>query len=173
MKSKKIDLNRSDVWKMSRVIIKKTARKFLGEKYIDWVDDLTQEAMIKALVNQDKYNERVADLDAWLYTLTKNLCLDFMRKKKYDPYMHIDVNNAYNLSANEDYDEDFNELEGNMREALRGIGDREREILMLKYYGEYSGREIAEQLSIAEKNIPSYTMRAKAQLRESYLRIAC
>jgi len=103
MKSKKIDLNRSDVWKMSRVIIKKTARKFLGEKYIDWVDDLTQEAMIKALVNQDKYNERVADLDAWLYTLTKNLCLDFMRKKKYDPYMHIDVNNAYNHLTPENY----------------------------------------------------------------------
>ena len=172
MKSTNVNLNGNDIWMLHQSFIKKTARKFLGEKYLDWLDDITQDAIIKAILNQDKYDNQVASLSAWLYTLTKNLCLDFMAKKKNDPYCHMDISVAYSLSVNESNDIEKFELESQINTALSRLGSREKSLLTMKYYENQSGRDIAYALNLPEKNIPCYTMRAKTQLKGIMLKMA-
>ena len=172
MKGANVNLNRNDVWVEHQNLVKKTARKFLGEKHRDWVDDITQDAMIKAILNQEKYDNQVANLGAWLYTLTKNLCLDFMRQKKNDIYNHIDISSANDLSINENNDLEVFEFENQINNALDKLTTREKSLLTLKYYEDNSSKEIAVALGLPEKNIPCYTMRARKQLKDVILKIA-
>ena len=172
MKSTNFNLNNNDVWIMHQSLVKQTAKKFLGEKHLDWVDDITQDAMVKAILNQDKYDDRVASLNAWLFTLTKNLCLDFMGKKKNDTYNHYDINEAHYLSVEESNELEQSEVEAQINEALNQLDDRERMLLKMKYFEDQSGREIAHTLNLPEKNIPCYTMRARNQLKGVILKMA-
>ena len=172
MKSTNVNLNHNDVWIMHQSLVKQTARKFLGDKHLDWVDDITQDAMVKAILNQDKYDDRVASLNAWLFTLTKNLCLDFMGKKKNNPYNHYDINEAHYLSTEESNELEQSEVEAQINEALNQLSDRERMLLKMKYFDDQSGREIAYALNLPEKNIPCYTMRARKQLKGVILKMA-
>ncbi len=172
MKSTNVNLNNNDVWIMHQSLVKQTARKFLGDKHLDWVDDITQDAMEKAILNQDKYDDRVASLNAWLYTLTKNLCLDFMGKKKNDPYSHFDVNEANYLSAEESNELEQSEIEHQINTALSQLGERDRMLLKMKYFEDQSGREIAHSLNLPENNVPCYTMRARNQLKRVILKMA-
>ncbi len=172
MKSTNVNLNRNDIWMMYQNVVKQTAKKFLGEKHLEWVDDITQDAMMKAIVNQNKYDDQVAPLNAWLFTLTKNLCLDFMKKKKNDRYSHYDINEAIYLSAEESNELGQLEVEARINDALNQLGERERALLKMKYFEDQSGREIAKTLNLPEKNIPCYTMRARNQLKGVILKMA-
>jgi len=172
MKSMNVNLNRNEIWVMYQNLVKQTAKKFLGAKHLEWVDDITQDAMLKAVLNQDKYNDQVASLNAWLFTLTKNLCLDFMKKKKNDTYTHFDVREANYLSVDESNELEQFEVEAQINEALNKLGERERILLKMKYFEDQSGREIAHALNLPEKHIPCYTMRARNQLKGVILKMA-
>ena len=172
MKSTNVNLNRNEIWEMYQNVVKQTAKKFLGDKHLEWVDDITQDAIMKAILNQDKYDDQVASLNAWLYTLTKNLCLDFMGKKKNDPYRHFDVNEANYLSVEESNELEQSEIEHQINTALSQLGERDRMLLKMKYFEDQSGREIANSLNLPENNIPCYTMRARNQLKRVILKMA-
>ena len=131
MKSTNVNLNRNEIWEMYQNVVKQTAKKFLGDKHLEWVDDITQDAIMKAILNQDKYDDQVASLNAWLYTLTKNLCLDFMGKKKNDPYSHFDVNEAIYLSVEESNELEQSEIEHQINTALSQLGERDRMLLKI------------------------------------------
>lgn len=172
MKSTNVNLNRNEIWEMYQNVVKQTAKKFLGDKHLEWVDDITQDAIMKAILNQDKYDDQVASLNAWLYTLTKNLCLDFMGKKKNDPYRHFDVNEANYLSVEESNELEQSEIEHQINTALSRLGERDRILLKMKYFEDQSGREIANTLNLPENNIPCFTMRARNQLKRVILKMA-
>ena len=172
MKSTNVNLNRNEIWEMYQNVVKQTAKKFLGDKHLEWVDDITQDAIMKAILNQDKYDDQVASLNAWLYTLTKNLCLDFMGKKKNDPYRHFDVNEANYLSVEESNELEQSEIEHQINTALSQLGERDRMLLKMKYFEDQSGREIANTLNLPENNIPCFTMRARNQLKRVILKMA-
>ena len=99
-------------WNYYTHFIKKVARKFLGTKFNDWVEDATQEALVKIIVNQNKFNQKNGVLEAWIYTITKNICLDIMSKKGNDPFCKVDVNESFTIIS---YDEDLFEKEENIQ----------------------------------------------------------
>ena len=66
---------------LQRDLVRKAAIKFLGKNYMDWVDDITQDVLLKALLNLHKFNDAKGSLESWLYTMTRNTCFDFMTKK--------------------------------------------------------------------------------------------
>ena len=152
-------------WNYYTHFIKKVARKFLGTKFNDWVEDATQEAFVKIIVNQEKYNQNTGVLEAWIYTITKNICLDLMSKKWNDPFCKVDLNESFTIVS---YDENLFEKEENIQlieNAISKLTERDQLLLTLKYYQDQSGREIALVLNVPEKNIPSFMMRAKYRLK--------
>ena len=153
-------------WKHYTLFIQKVARKYLGVKFKDWVEDVAQEAWVKIIVNQDKFNSKVGVLEAWFYTITKNICLDLMSKKGNDPYSKVDVNESFTIFSFDVFIFEIDENTQLIKKAMAKLSERDRLLLTLKYYQDQSGREIALALNVPEKNIPCFMMRAKARLKQ-------
>ncbi len=56
------------------------------------------------------------------------------------------------------------------RRALAGMPARDREILVLKYYHDYSYRQIADQIGLTESAVETRLHRARKRLRQRLLR---
>ena len=153
-------------WNYYTHFIKKVARKFLGTKFNDWVEDATQEALVKIIVNKDKFVAKLGAPEAWFYTITKNICLDLMSKKGNDPFDKVDIDESFKIVSFDVFLFEMDEDRQVIENAIKKLTERDRLLLTLKYYQDLSGREIALALNVPEKNIPSFMMRAKSRLKQ-------
>ncbi len=153
-------------WKQYTLFVQKVARKYLGAKYKDWVEDATQETFFKIIVNQDKFDAKAGSPEAWFYTITRNVCLDLMSKKGNNPFDKVEINESFSVVSYDVYLFEIDENTQLIEKAIAKLTERDRLLLTLKYYQDQSGREIANALNVSEKNIPSFMMRAKARLKQ-------
>ena len=147
-----------------RDLVKKAAKKYLGKHYAHWADDITQDVMLKALKNLNKFDDSKGTLGAWIYTITRNMCFDLMAKK---------VNGLNNFSLDENFilicdtekPFEIKALRKVIKYALAQLSERDRTMLMMRYYMDCSGREIAAFLEIPESQVACYMIRAKKRLK--------
>lgn len=101
-------------------------------------EDLTQETFLKYFSQNPKI-KRGEDM-AYLYTIAKNLCVDYFRKKRTE-------------ELPEDHpEEDFTENSDTkiaVRAALEKLDERHREVILLRYLGGLSVNEAAEAMGIS------------------------
>lgn len=102
-------------------------------------EDLTQETFLKYF-NQRSYINKGKPL-AYLYTIARNLCIDFYRKSVKEESLSVEV------LANDD----FNAFETNLalKQAVRKLPDELQEILLLRYANELGINEIANITEIS------------------------
>jgi RNA polymerase sigma-70 factor (ECF subfamily) len=153
------------VWTNYEEVARKAAKKYLGTKYNCWIEDIVQDVIVKVYLNIDKYDSGRASIEAWIFVVARNLCFDFMEKKGNDPYLFKDLSMCFDLCSFDSNKIEEEEFEVTIRRVLNKLDKRDALMLKLKYFGKKSGREIAEELNLPEKNIPCYMMRAKARLR--------
>ncbi|MBM7614291.1 RNA polymerase sigma factor SigY [Alkaliphilus hydrothermalis] len=106
-------------------------------------DDLTQETMLKAVLNISKYEHR-GKFSTWLITIGTNLHRDQLRKNKRLVYSeeHMELVDHHNIE-----EEFIKKIEyGNLMKVLKEIPEEKRVVLILKHYYDYSYLEIAEIL---------------------------
>ena len=146
-------------------LIRATALKYLGKQYGGWTADVTQDVLLKAWTRQDKYVSSKGELVNWLYTMTKNACLDLMCKKGNNvESLILDVD--FVSSFESDADMRYISMKGALREAMSELGERDRTLLIMRYYFKSSGREIAVFMGMPENQVASYMKRAKERLRD-------
>lgn len=101
-------------------------------------EDITQETFLRYFAQNPKI-KRGEDM-AYLYTITKNLCIDYFRKKQTE-------------ELPEDYPaEEFSETSDTkivVRAALEKLDERHREIVLLRYLSGLSVNETAETMGIS------------------------
>ena len=112
--------------------------------------DMTQEAFIKAYNSLPSFRGD-SKFSVWLYRITTNICLDFLRSKKRRPQV--------SLTAHDDEDEDVQldipdpaaDPEGqlikklgmqSLSEGLKLLPDKQRQILVMRELGGMSYAEI-------------------------------
>jgi len=155
-------------WSGYLLITERTAKKYLGANFESWVDDIAQEAMIKAYVNADKFNSEIASFEGWLFTITRNLCFDFMRKKSNTLGTFICIDNIIGLSIDSDEYDEKEEINVLVEKTLNNLPERDKSLLSMKYFEGLSGREIAEKINDREQNIPTFMKRAKKRFKDSF-----
>lgn len=101
-------------------------------------EDITQETFLKFFGRQQRI-KRSEDM-AYLYTIAKNLCIDYFRKKQ-------------TLELPEDYPADDlteqSDLKITVRNALEKLDEQQREIIISRYIGELSVNEAAAAIGIS------------------------
>ena len=101
-------------------------------------EDITQETFLKYFAQNPKI-KRGEDM-AYLYTIAKNLCIDYFRKRQTE-------------ELPEDYPaEEFSEtsdMKIAVRAALAKLDERHREIILLRYLSGLSVNETAETMGIS------------------------
>ncbi len=120
-------------------------------------EDLTQETFLKYFM-QNSYIEHGKKL-AYLYTIARNLCMDFFRKVQPET-LDDDVPDA-------DYFENM-ELSLALRQALKKLPEQEQELLLLRHANELSVGEIASVMGISRFAVYRRTNTAVAALRKSF-----
>lgn len=134
--------------------------------------DMTQEAFIKAYNSLPSFRGD-SKFSVWLYRITTNICLDFLRSKKCRPQV--------SLTAHDDEDEDVQldipdpaaDPEGQLikklgmqsiSEGLKLLPDKQRQILVMRELGGMSYAEIGAALSLEEGTVKSRIFRARKRL---------
>ena len=159
----------------SRVVYN-LALRMLGNEEDAW--DVSQDAFLKAYTNLSGFRGD-CKFSSWLYKLTTNLCLDFIRKRnrhKTVPlvYEDEDGDSEYLEIPDETFSPETQTEQKQLRESVRSglsqLPEQQREILVLREIGGLRYDEISQQLNIEEGTVKSRIFRARKKLCEILLK---
>ena len=134
--------------------------------------DISQEAFIKAYRSLKDFKGE-SSFSSWLYRITANMCLDFMRRnKKRKSASIVYLDDADELKELELPDTRFDpvtelerkELRGAINDALNLLPEDQRSILLLRELNGMSYAEISEALKLEQGTVKSRLSRARARL---------
>lgn len=112
-------------------------------------EDLTQETLLRAWRNLDTYRPE-GKLRAWLFRIAVNAARDWARRRRFEPTATLDETAdgpALPVAAPDtppDARVRRRETQERVAGALAQLPDADREILLLRYYGELTFKEIAD-----------------------------
>jgi len=141
------------------------------------VEDLTQEAFIKAFNSLEKFDKQFS-FSTWLFKIATNNCIDYLRKKKLHTFS-IDKD-----ISNDDDDYQF-EIPDNERIPDKNILDKERKkiledaieslpskyksVILLRHRDEKDYEEIAKKLKLPLGTVKAHIFRGR-ELLNKYLK---
>jgi RNA polymerase sigma-70 factor (ECF subfamily) len=117
--------------------------------------DVVQEVFIKYVrISQDQGRAKIDNIQAWLYKVTRNMCLDHLKSKRVQLEIPIDDKIA-NFAGGESPDGTFEKEDAMtlVRKKLMELEPRDREVVILKIEHGRSYKEIAEIMGITVTNV--------------------
>ena len=139
--------------------------------------DLAQEAFLKAWQGLPKF-QGDSSFSTWVYRLTTNVCIDFLRKQKrrrdIQPVSSLDDEDS-NAPEPADFSKDpHRQVEERERSealgrALQALPDQQRQILVLRELNGLSYQEISQLLDLDLGTVKSRIARSRLALRKILL----
>jgi RNA polymerase sigma factor (sigma-70 family) len=133
------------------------------------VEDLTQEAFIKAFSSLRNFNEEFA-FSTWLYKIATNNCIDYIRKKKLQmfsidkPIESRDSDFTFELPSEAgEADEGLmaDQRAELLRAAINRLPEKYRRVIHLRHVEEKSYEEIAKALKLPIGTVKAHIFRAR------------
>ena len=132
-------------------------------------EDITQEVFIKAFRKLHTL-KRWDSFLAWLYSITSNLCKNFIRSKFNRPDHEFiaeqEPGTLSQLLMNSYREEQVYE---SLYEALASLPEMYRDVLTLYYLGRMNSEEIAQFLGMSPSNVRQRLSRARLKLKKEML----
>jgi RNA polymerase sigma-70 factor (ECF subfamily) len=141
------------------------------------IEDLLQEIFLKAFDNISSFNPDYA-FSTWLYRITTNHSIDYLRKKKlktfsiHDPIRTKDGEMSIELEDEGRSTDDLivrKQRSQILREALDSLPEKYREIIKMRHVEELSYQEIADILDLPLGTVKAHIFRAR-ELLYKYLK---
>ncbi len=128
--------------------------------------DATQEIFTKIFLNLSRFAER-AKFSTWVYSITYNYCIDYIRKQKKQKNLFVDdIERAPDIVDEVDDQELLSMNLQQLTAVLESISIDDRALLLMKYQDELSIRDIAEVLNKTESAVKMRIKRAKAKAQQ-------
>jgi RNA polymerase sigma factor (sigma-70 family) len=141
------------------------------------VEDLTQEAFIKAFNSLEKFDHQFA-FSTWLYKIASNNCIDYLRKKKLNTisidkeFDSEDEDLRFEIPDN-DYKPDRNILDREkkkiLEDAIESLPEKYKTVILLRHQDEMEYDEIAKKLNIPLGTVKAHIFRGR-ELLNKYLK---
>ena len=135
-------------------------------------EDLVSEIFLKITQNYSRYDPSKAAVSTWVYTIANNTVLDYYRTRRVFAELP-DENGAEGLMPECLVDNtglDENLLAGEQLEelaaALEALPERERDLIVLHYYGNLTLKDTAERMGMSYANAKLVHKKALAKLRD-------
>ncbi|ASS74312.1 hypothetical protein CIG75_04460 [Tumebacillus algifaecis] len=125
-------------------------------------EDLAQDVLYKICTKLSKFRGD-SSLQTWVYSLLMNAYKDSLRKKKIrmtEPLPEHTPVSSFEAAA---------DARMMLEEALRGLPETDRNILILRFQNDLSVREVAEIMNLSESNVKTRVFRIKDRLRGLFL----
>lgn len=132
---------------------------------VEDVEECVADTFIYLWQNPDKFDPERGKLKTWLCIVARSKATDLYRKLSRQNELSLDA-----LSAPADLDlTELLVVEENrqtLTEALNALAEKERELLLRRYYYGQKPREIATALDIPVKQVNNSLYRTKRKLRD-------
>lgn len=143
----------------------------------DVIEDLQQEIFLKAFDNIHSYNSGFA-FSTWLYRITTNHTIDFLRKKRLktssidDPIKTKDGEMRVDIEDEDASSDDLvmqTQRQLVIRQALDSLPEKYRMVIQYRHMEELSYQEIAELMDLPLGTVKAHIFRAR-ELLYKYLK---
>lgn len=133
--------------------------KIIGDE--DAAEDIYQDTFIRFYKNIRNDTEKTRNVSAYIFTIARNLCLNYNRDKKNT----VPIENLeYLIQERQDYEN--KELLDLITRSLELLEEEYREAFVLKEYSGLNYKEIAKVLNTTVVNARSRVFRAKKKIKE-------
>jgi RNA polymerase sigma factor (sigma-70 family) len=129
-------------------------------------EDLTQLTFERALKAWGRYDSERASIATWLMAIARNVLIDHFRRSAGPRHEPISDEQAETGAlGREPADERALGISPELEAALSRLGERDRELLALRFGADLSGPEIAELTDLSLANVQQILSRSLRRLR--------
>lgn len=127
----------------------------------DAAEDLTQATFERALRAWSRFDPRRGSEATWLLAIARNLLIDHHRRDRSERFEPIDESALPAIPG----PEQRLSASPQLLEALAELGEREREVLALRFGGDLTGPDIAALMGLTLANVQQILSRSLRKLR--------
>jgi RNA polymerase sigma-70 factor (ECF subfamily) len=127
-------------------------------------EDITQNVFAKLITAIERYEERAVPFAAWIMRVARNATLDHLRARRQIPVEEVRTSDPGDERL------EF-ERRQSLKEALAGLPEEQREVLVLRHVLGLSPPEIAERLGKTESSIHGLHHRGRAALKAALIEL--
>jgi len=128
-------------------------------------EDLTQLTFERALRAWRRYDASQASVATWLLVIARNLLVDHFRADRSAKHAQLDEVDPHHDALTATSQTPDLGLAPDLELALAKLGDRERELIALRFGGDLSGPEIAELTGLSLANVQQILSRSLRRMR--------
>jgi RNA polymerase sigma-70 factor (ECF subfamily) len=131
--------------------------------------DLTQEILVKSFLSLAKF-EGKSKFSTWLYMITYNYCIDYLRKKKRAIFSDEQISENHHFPIQEEiYEKEVLEMEFDRLETLLELLPvNEKTMLLMYYQDDMTIKELQDHFQIGASAIKMRLSRTRAKLKRIY-----
>lgn len=154
----------SQLYQKNFLRVKDQAKQILNDESL--ANDLAQEVFFKLLRNPEMLN-RVDNMKYWITRVTRNLCIDFIRKqKRRKKAEESSIDYFYAYTPRDDWDEE--ELKYDKLFAqIEKLKEADKDIINRKYFLNEKINTISKDLNISSSAVKMRLTRARKQIRQA------
>ncbi len=127
-------------------------------------EDIASDVFAKIVEKIDTFDSAKACYSTWIYTITKNMVISHFRQHRESEDIE-----ELQIADNSDSPLDFailNERSEIVTEALKQLSERDRDIIIARYYYDHSFKQIGEMMDMTEANARVTHGRVLKKLKE-------
>ena len=136
----------------------------VSDKYV--AEDLTSVVFMKVYDKLSGYDSSKASVATWIYTIANNTVIDYYRTHKVFDEIPEEIANTDEIDENIINEEMLSELAS----ALKKLPERERDLLVLRYFDNMTLRDISVKMGMSYANAKVVHAKAINRMRD-YLNI--
>ena len=126
-------------------------------------EDITSNVFCKAVKSFMSYRKECS-VSTWLLSIALNEIKNYYRGRR--EYLNLEYAESYPARENAEDSVLANERARSLYAAVAELDERQRNIVLLRYYGDMSNKEIALLLKLTETNVETILYRAKKILKK-------
>lgn len=128
-------------------------------------EDVTALAFERALRKHGSFDPRRGSRRAWLFGIARNAALDELRRRRRTAELAAEPEDVDAATPHESAEVSVKRAA--LRQAMRALEPRERELVALKFFAGLGNAEIAQVIGTSESNAGTKLHRTITKLREA------
>ncbi len=136
-------------------------------------EEITQDVFLKVYEKIEQF-EGNSQLKTWIYRITINTCLDFLKSKRFKLFKTFFQNtqdssnshNSYSTSIHPGIQLENKEGLSNLLKAINRLPENQKTVIVLLKIEQLSQQETANILNLSSKAVESLFQRAKKNLQQ-------
>jgi RNA polymerase sigma-70 factor (ECF subfamily) len=141
-------------------------------------EDVVQESFVRVVQNAADFKHE-ARFTTWVYTITRNLCIDYLRKRALRKHPSLDESRGEegdgptlgeqtaDPRASVEREATGTELKERIARAVDALPDEQREVFLMRELSNLPFKEIAEITGVPENTVKSRMRYALERLQEA------